>query len=114
MSERGIIKCTLISLWSLSEVSAHIHLWVKCDSQQIPSNHGEAEDGKQHSFRKRDGKLSPQRDDCLFKFRPDAEWDGAFEKRKEEERYKEGWRKIEREWGEKFEECLSNSDGEEW
>lgn len=47
MSECGIIKCTLISLWSLSEVSAHIHLWVKCDSQQIPSNHGEAEDGKQ-------------------------------------------------------------------
>lgn len=27
-------------------------LCVKCDSQQIPSNHGETEDGKQHSFRK--------------------------------------------------------------
>lgn len=27
-------------------------LCVKCDSQQIPGNHGETEDGKQHSFRK--------------------------------------------------------------
>lgn len=73
MSECGIKKCTLISLWSLSEVSAHIHLCIKRDSQQIPSNHGETEDGKQHSFRKQDGKLSPQRDDCLFKFRPSTE-----------------------------------------
>lgn len=85
MSECGIKYSTLIGPWSLSEVSVHIHLGVTCDSPQIPGNHGEMEDGRQHSFRKRDGKLSPQRDNCLFKFGPSAEWDGAFEKRKGEE-----------------------------
>lgn len=40
---------------------------VGCDFPQIPGRHGETEPGKQHSFRKWDGKPSPQRGDCLFK-----------------------------------------------
>lgn len=52
---------------------------VGCDFPQIPGRHGETEPGKQHSFRKWDGKPSLQRADCLFKIGHKKQRDGEKE-----------------------------------